>query len=116
MLIYGISKDVLYRMIRQGLIPSYNFGQRLIRLSRQYMDEHFKTKAESRKRKRRHYPLNPKIVTPSERLQRSSISMTAVYLSTYAVILFLHAKSVTMFMFPNLKLIDYTSRYEESVT
>ena len=31
MLIYGISKDVLYRMIRQGLIPSYNFGQRLIR-------------------------------------------------------------------------------------
>lgn len=24
MLIYGISKDVLYRMIRQGLIPSYN--------------------------------------------------------------------------------------------
>ena len=35
MLIYGISKDVLYRMIRQGLIPSYNFGQRLTRLSRQ---------------------------------------------------------------------------------
>ena len=34
MLIYGISKDVLYRMIRQGLIPSYNLGQRLIRLSR----------------------------------------------------------------------------------
>ena len=36
-LIYGISKDVLYRMIRQGLIPSYNFGQRLTRLSRQYI-------------------------------------------------------------------------------
>ena len=52
MLIYGISKDVLYRMIRQGLIPSYNFGQRLIRLSRQYMDEHFKTKAGSRKEKK----------------------------------------------------------------
>ena len=34
MLTYGISKDVLYRMIRQGLIPSYNLGQRLIRLSR----------------------------------------------------------------------------------
>ena len=115
MLIYGISKDVLYRMIRQGLIPSYNFGQRLIRLSRQYMDEHFKTKAGSRKRKRRHCPLNPKIVTPSERSQRSSISMTAVCLSTYAVILFLHAKSVTMFMFPNLKLINCISRYEESI-
>ena len=27
-LIYGISKDVLYRMIRQGLLPSYNSGQR----------------------------------------------------------------------------------------
>ena len=53
MLIYGISKDVLYRMIRQGLIPSYNFGQRLTRLSRQYMDEHFKTKVGSRKKKRK---------------------------------------------------------------
>ena len=26
MLIYGISKDVLYRMIWQGSIPSYNFS------------------------------------------------------------------------------------------
>lgn len=117
MMIYGISKDVLYRMIRQGLIPSYNFGQqRLIRLSRQYMDEHFKTKARSRKRKRKHCPLNPKTVILSERLPRNSISMTAVSLSTYAVILFLHAKSATMFMFPNLKLINYISRYEESIT
>ena len=79
MLIYGISKDVLYRMIRQGSIPSYNFGQRLIRLSRQYMDEHFKTKAGSRKRKKEALSFEPKIVTPSERSQRSSISMTAVY-------------------------------------
>ena len=38
--------------------------------------------------------------------------MTAVSLSTYAVILFLHAKLVIMFMFPNLKLINYISRYE----
>ena len=30
MLIYGINKDVLYRMIRQGSIPSYNFGQHQI--------------------------------------------------------------------------------------
>ena len=43
-LIYGISKDVLYRMIRQGMIPSHNSGQRQTRLSRQYMDEHFKKK------------------------------------------------------------------------
>ena len=115
-LIYGISKDVLYRMIRQGLIPSYNFGQRLTRLSRQYMDEHFKTKDGSRKEKRMHCPLNPKTVILSERLLKSSISMTAVSLSTYAVILFLHAKSVIMFMFPNLKLINYISHYEESIT
>lgn len=59
-LIYGISKDVLYRMIRQGLIPSYNFGQRLTRLSRQYMDEHFKTKAGSRKRKKEALSFEPK--------------------------------------------------------
>lgn len=116
MLIYGISKDVLYRMIRQGLIPSYNFGQRQIRLSRQYMDKHFKTKAGSRKRKRKHCLLSPKIVTPSERLQRSSISMTAVYSSTYAVIQSLHVKSATMFMPRNQKLINYISRYEESIT
>ncbi|AVM52413.1 excisionase family DNA binding protein [Bacteroides zoogleoformans] len=60
MMIYGISKDVLYRMIRQGLIPSYNFGQRLIHLSRQYMDEHFKTKAGSRKRKKEALSFEPK--------------------------------------------------------
>ena len=60
MLIYGISKDVLYRMIWQGLIPSYNFGQRLTRLSRQYMDEHFKTKAGSRKRKKEALSFEPR--------------------------------------------------------
>lgn len=60
MLIYGISKDVLYRMIRQGLIPSYNFGRRLTRLSRQYMDEHFKTKAGSRQRKKEALCFEPK--------------------------------------------------------
>ena len=60
MLIYGISKDVLYRMIRQGLIPSCNFGQRLTRLSRQYMNEHFKTKAGSRKRKKEALSFEPK--------------------------------------------------------
>ena len=60
MMICGISKDVLYRMIRQGLIPSYNSGQRLIRLSRQYMDEHFKTKAGSRKRKKEALSFEPK--------------------------------------------------------
>ena len=70
MLIYGISKDVLYRMIRQGSIPSYNFGQRLTRLSRQYIG------------KRKHYPLNQKIVILSERLQRNFISMIVVSLST----------------------------------
>ena len=113
MLIYGISKDVLYRMIRQGSIPSYNFGQRLTRLSRQYMDEHFKAKNRG---KRKHYPLNQKIVILSERLQRNFISMIVVSLSTYGVILFLHAKSVIMFMFPNLKLINYISHYEESIT
>ena len=109
MLIYGISKDVLYRMIRQGLIPSYNFGQRI------WMNTSKQRQGVERE-KRKHCPLNPKTVILSERLPRNSISMTAVYLSTYAVILFLYAKSVTMFMFPNLKLINYTSRYEESIT
>ena len=60
MLIYGISKDVLYRMIRQGSIPSYNFGQRLTSLSRQYMDEHFKAKNRSKKRKKETLSFEPK--------------------------------------------------------
>lgn len=47
-------------MIRQGSIPSYNFGQRQIRLSRQYMDEYFKTKAGSRKRKKEALSFEPK--------------------------------------------------------
>ena len=57
-LIYGISKDVLYRMIRQGSIPSYNFGQRLTRLSRQYMDEHFKAKNRSKKEIAKKFHIN----------------------------------------------------------
>lgn len=59
-LIYGISKDVLYRMIRQGLLPSHNFGQRQTRLSRQYMDEHFKKKPRQRNKKREALSFDPK--------------------------------------------------------
>ena len=59
-LLYGISKDVLYRMIRKGLIPSHNLGQRRTRLSRQYMDEHFKTKPAVKKKKRETLSFEPK--------------------------------------------------------
>ena len=59
-LIYGISKDVLYRMIRQGVIPSHNSGQRQTRLSRQYMDEHFKKKPMSRNSKKETLSFEPK--------------------------------------------------------
>ena len=104
-------------MIRQGLIPSYNFGQRLTRLSRQYMDEHFKTKDGSRKRKKDALSFEPKdCYTIGEIAKKFHINDSSTFLSTYAVILFLHAKSVIMFMFPNLKLINYISRYEESIT
>lgn len=60
MLIYGISKDALYRMIRKGLIPSYNCSQRQTRLSRQYMDEHFKIKVVGRKKKKEVLSFEPK--------------------------------------------------------
>ena len=59
-LIYGISKDVLYRMIRQGVIPSHNSGQRQTRLSRQYMDEHFKKKPMRRNSKKETLSFEPK--------------------------------------------------------
>ena len=60
MLIYGISKDALYRMIRKGLIPSYDCSQRQTRLSRQYMDEHFKIKVVGRKKKKEVLSFEPK--------------------------------------------------------
>ena len=59
-LVYGISKDVLYRMIRQGVIPSHNSGQRQTRLSRQYMDEHFKKKPMRRNSKKETLSFEPK--------------------------------------------------------
>ena len=59
-LVYGISKDVLYRMIRQGVIPSHNSGQRQTRLSRQYMDEHFKKKPMRRNSKKETLSFDPK--------------------------------------------------------
>ena len=59
-LLYGISKDVLYRMIRQGVIPSHNSGQRQTRLSRQYMDEHFKKKPMRRNSKKETLSFEPK--------------------------------------------------------
>lgn len=116
MLIYGISKDVLYRMIRQGLIPSYNFGQRQIRLSRQYMDKHFKTKAGSRKRKKEALSFEPKdCYTIGEIAKKFHINDSSVFkhIRRHSI---LHVKSATMFMPRNQKLINYISRYEESIT
>ena len=82
MLIYGISKDVLYRMIRQGSIPSYNFGQRLIRLSRQYMDEHFKTKAGSRKRKKEALSFEPTLSKILCKWKQDSVISFFLYLDS----------------------------------
>ena len=59
-LLYGISRDVLYRMIRQSVIPSHNSGQRQTRLSRQYMDEHFKKKPMRRNSKKETLSFEPK--------------------------------------------------------
>lgn len=59
-LLYGISKDILYRMVRKKQIPSCNYGQRQTRLSRQYMDEHFKIKQIARKRKKETLSFEPK--------------------------------------------------------
>ena len=52
--------NVLYRMIRQGVIPSHNSGQRQTRLSRQYMDEHFKKKPMRRNSKKETLSFEPK--------------------------------------------------------
>lgn len=115
MLIYGISKDVLYRMIRQGSIPSYN----LVNVWHALVGNIWMNTSKQRtgvKEEKETLSFEPKIVILSERLQRNFISMIVVSLSTYGVILFLHAKSVIMFMFPNLKLINYISHYEESIT
>lgn len=116
MLIYGISKDVLYSMIRKGLIPSYNFGQRLTRLSRQYMDEHFKIKAVGRKKKNETLLFEPKACYTIGEIAKKSTLTKVAFLSIYAVTQSLHVKSATMFMPRNQKMINYISRYEESIT
>lgn len=103
MLIYGISKDALYRMIRKGLIPSYDCSQRQTRLSRQYMDEHFKIKVVGRKKKKEVLSFEPKdCYTIGEIAKKFHINESSVF-KLYAVTQFLHAKLVTMFMSRNQK-------------
>ncbi len=81
MLIYGISKDVLYRMIRKGLIPSYDCSQRQTRLSRQYMDEHFKIKVVGRKKKKEVLSFEPKdCYTIGEITEKFLVNESTVYL------------------------------------
>ncbi|GHU60403.1 hypothetical protein FACS1894121_0300 [Bacteroidia bacterium] len=38
---FGISKDTIYRLVRKGKIPAINLGERLIRISREDMEERF---------------------------------------------------------------------------
>ena len=44
----------------KGLLPSHNFGQRQTRLSRQYMDEHFKKKPRQRNKKKEAFSFDSK--------------------------------------------------------
>ena len=51
-ILYAISRDTLYRQIRKGTIPCWNAGKRQIRLSRQYMDTHYKSQTKKIKKKK----------------------------------------------------------------
>lgn len=40
-LLFGISRDTIYRLIRKGNIPAVNFGERLTRISRVHIEAMF---------------------------------------------------------------------------
>jgi excisionase family DNA binding protein len=41
LLLFGISKDALHRLIKCGKIPAHNLGQRLTRISRIHLESLF---------------------------------------------------------------------------
>ena len=41
-LLYGISRDTIYRLVRMGKIPAINLGERLTRISRTHLETMFK--------------------------------------------------------------------------
>ena len=41
-LLYGVSRDTIYRLVRIGKIPAINLGERLTRMSRAHLDMMFK--------------------------------------------------------------------------
>ena len=41
-LLYGISRDTIYRLVRMGKIPAVNLGERLTRINRAHLDTMFK--------------------------------------------------------------------------
>ncbi|MDV2444483.1 DNA-binding protein [Elizabethkingia anophelis] len=42
-ILFGISKDTLRRLIKNGIIPAHNFGQRLTRISKEHLEKMFTT-------------------------------------------------------------------------
>jgi excisionase family DNA binding protein len=40
-LLFGISRDTIYRLVRQGKIPAFNLGERLTRISRTHIEAMF---------------------------------------------------------------------------
>jgi excisionase family DNA binding protein len=40
-LLFGISRDTIYRLVRKGIIPAFNLGERLTRLSRMHIETRY---------------------------------------------------------------------------
>lgn len=60
---FGISRDSIYRLIRKGIIPSINIGERLTRLSKTELSKMFpmrNTMTKEDKAKSKLYSLEPK--------------------------------------------------------
>ncbi len=100
-------------MIRQSLIPSYNFGQRQTRLSRQYMDEHFKIKVVGRKKKKEVLSFEPKGCYTIAKKFHINESSVFKHIRRHSI----PTRQIGNYVYvPNQKLINYISRYEESIT
>lgn len=83
-ILFGVAKSTLYRLVRKGRIPAINLGTRLVRIERKAVERMFPiqkgTPATEKKPKAKLYRLEPEdCYTIGEIAQKFGISNSSVY-------------------------------------
>lgn len=83
-ILFGVAKSTLYRLVRQGRIPAINLGTRLVRIERKAVEQMFPIKKERSTTKKNSkvklYRLEPEdCYTIGEITQKFGISASSVY-------------------------------------